>query len=122
MKHHLVLFHRPLVKNLGRDVLGLQVDALRFGLVQHVGKESHLELETQQIDLGDVLLPAFEDDFLHEQPRDGQVDRADDDHAARLLAVEDPQARRLFRLVGGEDQVKERGFLGLKLLLLFLFS
>ena len=97
VEHHLTPVHRPLVEHLGRDVLRLDVDPFRFRLVEHVGEQAHLELEAEQVDLGDALLPAFQDDFLDEQPRDRQVDRADDDHPPRLLAVEGAQAVRTCR-------------------------
>ena len=57
----LVLLDRPLVEDLGRDVLGRNVDALCPGLVQHVGEQAHLELEAQNVHPGDVLLAAFEE-------------------------------------------------------------
>ena len=67
------LLHRPLVENLGRDVFRLNVDPLRLRLVQHVGEQPHLELEAEQVHFGDALLPAFQDDFLDEQPVTGRL-------------------------------------------------
>ena len=83
VKDHLILFHCPLVEHLGGDVLGGDVDALGAGLVQHVGKQPHLELKAQNVHAGDVLLAAFQDDLFHEQARHRQVDRAPPPPAAR---------------------------------------
>ena len=90
---------------------GRDVDALGPRLVQHVGEQPHLELEAQDVHLGDVLLAAFEDDLLDEQPRHRQVDRPDGHQPPGLLAVEAGEARRLLRPVGPQDQVEERRFL-----------
>ena len=83
MEDDLVLFDGAFVEDLGGNVLGGDVDALGPGLVQHVGEEAHLELEAENVDAGDVLLAAFEDDFLDEEAGYRQVDRADGRRAAR---------------------------------------
>jgi hypothetical protein len=118
VEDHLVLLHRPLVEHLGRDVLGRDVDALGAGLVQHVGEQPHLELEAEDVHLGDVLLAAFQDDLFDEQPRHRQVDRPDRHQPPGLLAVEGGEAVGLLGPVGAQDQVEEGGFLFFQLLLL----
>ena len=76
---HLALVHGALVEDFGRDVLRREVDALLLRLVQHGGEQAHLELEGQHVHARRAALAAFGDDFLDEQPPDGQVDRADHD-------------------------------------------
>ena len=57
-------------------------------LVEDVGEKPHLELETEDIDLGDVLLAALQDDLLDEEPRHRQVDRPHRHQPPGALAVE----------------------------------
>ena len=73
VEHYLILFHCPLVEHVGGDVLGRDIDALCPSLVQHVGKQPHLELEAKYIHLGDMLLAALQNDLLNEQPRYWQI-------------------------------------------------
>ena len=122
MEDHLVLLHRALVEHLGRDILGGDVDSLAPRLVQHVGEQTHLELEAQDVHLGDVLLAALDDDLLDEQPRDGEIDGADRDQAARLLAVERGVAGDRLGAVGLEDQFQKRRLFCFQLFLLLGFA
>jgi len=118
----LILLDCSLVEHFGGDVLGLNVDALRFGFVQHVRKQAHFELEAKQIDFGDVLLPAFENDLFDEETSNRQIHRADDDHAAGLFAVKRFEAGGPFCFVGSQDQREEIGLFGFELLVLFFFA
>jgi len=99
--------------------LGANVDALGAGFVQHVREESHLKLEPQNIDAGDVLLAAFQDYLFHKQPGHRQVHRPHRHQPPCLLAVEGVEAIGLFGAVGAQDQIDEGGFLFFQLLLLF---
>ena len=50
VEDHLALVHGPFVEDLGGDVFWRQVDAFASCLFQHGGKQSHLELEGQNVD------------------------------------------------------------------------
>src|SRR5208283_4643928 len=118
MEHHLVLFHRPFVEDFGGDVFGRDVDPFCPRLIKHIREQAHLKLEAEDVHLCDVLLAAFQDDFLDEQPRHRQVHRPDGHQPPRLLPVEADEAFRLLRPVGPQDQVEERSLFFFELLLL----
>jgi hypothetical protein len=111
VEHHLAALDGPLVKDLGRDVLGRQFDALAARLLQHRREQPHLELEGQQVDARGAALAALDDDLLHEQPADRQIDWADHHQPAVELAVEEAGVRRhrgqRLCLVGAQDQLAE---------------
>ena len=119
---HLILFYSALIKDLSRDVLGRNVDALGTGFVQHIGKESHLKLEAQNVHSRDSLLSALRDDFLHVQPCHGQIHRTNGNQPPCLLAVECGKAIGLLSPICLQNQVKEGRFLLCKLLLLLCLT
>ena len=89
METNLAFFHGALVEHFRRNRLRREVDALLLRLVQHGGKEAHLELERQHVHARCTALAAFRDDFFDEQAADRQIDRADDDEPPAVLAVEE---------------------------------
>ena len=85
---------------------------LRF--FQHGREQSHLEFESQNIHTGRAALAALGDDFLDEQPPNGEVDRPDHNQAAVARAVKETVLRlRAFAaakasgFVGAQDQLAE---------------
>jgi len=68
LKDDLIALHYPFVKDVSGNVFRGNIDTFGAGLVKHVGKQLHLELEAENVHLGNVLLAAFEDDLLHKQP------------------------------------------------------
>ena len=111
LEDDLVLFYRSLVEDLCRYVLGCDIDALGPSLIQHIRKQAHLELESKDINAGDVLFAALQDDLLDEEAGHWHIDRPHRHHSSCLLAVEGGEALNLFSLVGPEDQVNKCGFL-----------
>ena len=77
VEHHLITLHCPFVEHLGGDVFWRDVNAFVFRLIQHVGEQPHLKLKAEDIHTGDSMFAAFEDDFLHVQAGDRQVDGTD---------------------------------------------
>jgi hypothetical protein len=119
-KAHLTLLHGAFVEDFRRDGLGCDVDALLLRLLQHGGEEAHLELKGQDVHAGGTALPALGDDLLHKQAAHGQVDRADDNETAAVLAVEKGAVRQRLGAVGFQNEIAELLFLaGEGLLLLF---
>ena len=100
---------------------GREVDALALGLVEHGGEETHLELEGEHVHARGAALAAFGDDLLDEQPPDGQVDWADDDQPAGVLAVEEARVRERLGAIGAQDQLAELALL-LRQRLFLLFA
>ena len=122
MEDDLIAFYGAFVEDLRRDVLRRDVDALAPRFVQRVGEQAHLELETENVHAGHVLFAALQDDFFHDQPRDGQVHRPDHDQPSGLLAVKGGEVVHLLGPVGAQDQVAEGGFLFHQLPMLFVFA
>ena len=122
MEDHLILLHRPLVKDLGGDVFRRDVDALGPGFVQHVGEQPHLELETEDVHPGDVLFAALEDDLLDKEPRHREVDRPDGHQPPGFLAVEMLELLQRLGPVGFEDEIEKRRLFGRQLPALLLFA
>ena len=100
VENDLVPFHRALIEDLGRDVFRGNIDAFTARLVQHVGEQAHLKLETENVYPGDAFLAALQDDFLNEQPRDGQIHRPHRNQPPGLLAVESGKLLEFFGPVG----------------------
>ena len=67
MEYHLVFLNGALVKNFSGNVLGSDVDALAAGFIKYIREQAHLELEAQNIHLGDVLLAAFQDHCFYKE-------------------------------------------------------
>ena len=118
----LIPFDGAFVEDLRRDVLGRDVDALIAGFLQDVGEQPHLELEPENIDAGDVLLAALQDDLFDEQPRHRQVDRSHRDQPSCPLSLKRSEAVGLLGAVGTQDQINEGSFLLFELLFLLCFS
>ena len=86
---HLPFLDRAFVEYLGRDRFRGEVDAFALGLIEHGREEAHLELEGEDVDARRSAFAALGDDFLDEEPTDGEVDRSDDDEPTAVLAVEE---------------------------------
>ena len=128
VEDHLAFVHRPLVEHLGGNVFRGKVNALTARLFQHGREQSHFELESQHIHTGRAALAALRDDFLDEQPPNGQVYRPDHHQPAVARPVEEAVLRRRAfaaakarGLVRAQDQLAELVlFLGERLRFLLL--
>jgi hypothetical protein len=119
MKADLPSLDGALVEHLGRDRPGRDVNSLLLRLVQHGGKESHLELERENVHARRAALAAFGDDFLDEEAADGEIDRSDDDQAARALSMKEPILRQRLGAIRSEYQLSELLLLARQGLFLF---
>ena len=61
---------------------GTQVDPFTASLLQHSGKQAHLELKGQDVSARSATFPAFGDDLFHEEPADWQIYGSDDHQTA----------------------------------------
>lgn len=118
----LVALDGALVEHFAGDVLEREVDALVLRFFLNVGEEPHLELEGQNVHAGDALFAALEDDLLHEEAGDGQVDGADRHEAPRLLALEALEIFDGFGLVRLQNERYEVLFLLFELFLPLLLA
>ena len=118
----LVAFDGALVEHFAGDVLEREVDALVLRFFLNVGEKPHLELKGQDIHAGDALFSAFEDDLLHEEAGDGQVDGTDRHKAPRLFALEALEVFDGFGLVRLQNEGDEVFFLLFELLLTLLLA
>ena len=66
VENNLITLHCPLVEDITGNVFWCNVDALCTGFVEDIWEQTHLELEPENINLGDVILTTFEDDFFYE--------------------------------------------------------
>ena len=112
MKHHLVLFYGPSVKDIGRNVFHGQVNALGSGFIQDIGKQAHLKFKTQDIHPGDTLLSTLQNNLFHKQSGDGQVHRPHHHHTAGLFTMKRLEILNGLGPVGMQNELQKILFPG----------
>ncbi len=122
VEDNLVALDGALVEHFAGDVLEREVDALVLRFFLDIGEETHLELEGEDIHAGYALFAALEDDLLHEEAGDGQVDGTDRHEAPRLFALEALEVFDGFGLVRLQNEGDKVLFLLFELLLSLLLA
>ena len=100
VEHHLILLNCSLVEDFRWYVLRRDINSLGSAFFQRVGKQAHFKFKAKHIDLGDVLLAAFQNDLFDKQPSHRQIDWPDRHQSPCFLVVEGFKTIRLFGSIG----------------------